>query len=68
MKTMVIALAALVTPTAVELNPYSSVIIGIVVGFAGACALFLLLFNKRLKEWKQFYDTHDKEERRHALD
>lgn len=62
MQTMMCSLAALAASPVVELNQGSGVVIGIVIGFAGACSIFLLLFNKRLKEWKQFYDAHEKEE------
>ncbi|MCM1109136.1 MAG: hypothetical protein NC388_08795 [Clostridium sp.] len=42
------------------LSPMSGVAIGSIVGFSLACVVFLALYNRRLKEWKRFYDIHNK--------
>lgn len=59
MKTLVFLSAAAAFGTDGEhpaLNPTAGIWIGIVIGFALAASVFIYLLNKRLKEWKQFYD------------
>ena len=45
--------------SAVTLTPYSSLIIGAILGLALACSIFIWVFNRRAQEWAHYYREHN---------